>query len=592
MIPTNETPRAVEGEVRPARRTASPRHVLVCAGAMLLVVVALASPARPRQNSTPSTSKQVPPTQTPEQPSKQPYPCPTMKFPGCGGTVTEGTLVTITHEFDPLPPSDVKLTYLWSATPDTITGGNSAPAVRLKTDGLAGKIIRVSLVLGVDGRTCPPTGCVVDVIAPKPTLTPTPTPTSSPTPSPSPAPTSSQTATPTPKPTPSATPSPSSTVVLSASPEVPTRTPTPAPSADPVVNDASGGRRWLIPAVILALGAGALAAAKLFLSGAGLSGGAASLAERLRDALGGGILGGTIALNKKKADKVHCTVFAPESAAPGDPFLVQVFAHLAKHGVKELAERAGKGQEDAREQGSDVLSEPVERGTKITFALKMEGLKVRERKKSLVWQGDIARVQFGVDVPEDFLPEDRDEKRVRGEVKIYYGEEHAPVGDITFIFKVARVGAPKPESAPTRPEQARRNYKFAFVSYCSKDLDKVLPPLRAMARRWEEQQVEYFFDRRNIPPGEEWEEVIKKNLDRCDLFVLFWSWEAKCSDEVGKEVSYAVARHASSGEKLPAFDPFSIDSPIPTPLPKGLESHHFGDELLNYMNRGDDSKAN
>jgi hypothetical protein len=281
---------------------------------------------------------------------------------------------------------------------------------------------------------------------------------------------------------------------------------------------------------------------------------------------------------KKTSDKVHCTVFAPEAAAPGDPFVVQVFAHLAKQAGR-LAALAAKAQESAEGQGSAALSGPVARGTEITFRLRMEGLKVREPKKSLVWDGEVNGVQFAVDVPEDF-----GRTNVRGEVRIYYGEGKAPVGEIMFMFKVARdAGAARAPHAPAAPPQRHTRYTHAFVSYCSKDLDKVLLAVRGLREGWEQEGMTYFLDRRAIRPGESWRAAIKTNLDRCDLFVLFWSSAAQLSGEVKKEIDYALARKGGGDDNPPAIEPFTIEKPVPVPLPAGLETLHFGDELLNYM---------
>lgn len=479
---------------------------------------------------------------------------------------------------------DVTPSFSWHSSGGGIRNGQGTPEIALDTNGFTDSSIVLKVYVLGYGRPCSQE-CKMAVRQSsntKPTVTPTETPTPTPTSTSSPSPT--------------ATPSPSPFVILNASPEA-SPTLTPSPSGTPNVQSSWSKWLWQIPTAILALCAAAFLAARMFLFGgasASKSGPDSSDKDLKGESSGslesGGVLGGLVG-GKKKADKVQCTVYAPEQAAPGDPFQVQVFAHLAKQ-AGELAALAAKADAEARDRGSHALSEPIERGTKITFALKMDGLKVNGRKKSLVWDGTVNFVQFAVDVPEDFLPDGVDEKQVRGEVKIYYGEENAPVGEIMFLFKVVREGATLPEAAaPTRPEQRHHVYEYAFVSYCSDDLEKVLLGLRGMVRRWEQEGISYFFDRRNIKPGEEWRTAIGKHLDKCDLFVLFWSKAAQDSKEVGKEISYALARKGGSNDNPPAFDPFAIEKPIPMPLPSGLETYHFGDELLNYMQGGGKQRA-
>jgi hypothetical protein len=280
------------------------------------------------------------------------------------------------------------------------------------------------------------------------------------------------------------------------------------------------------------------------------------------------------ALRKKKRDEVVCTVFSPEQAAPGDPFTVQVFAHLAEQAA-QLPSIAAKADEAAQDQGSKLLGERIEHGTKITFTLQMPGLEVSEPTQSLIWRGVVDYVYFAVDVPANFEP-----GNVRGVVKIYY--ENAPVGQIMFIFKVVGAGATEAAtvSAPVPPPQTAIKYTHAFVSYCSKDRRRVLLGLQGLRRGWRRAGITDFIDLQDIQSGEHWREVIQKNLDKCDLFVLFWSSAAKCSEEVMKEINYALSRKGRSDENPPAFEPFTIELPLPTPLPAGLESLHFGDDLL------------
>lgn len=395
------------------------------------------------------------------------------------------------------------------------------------------------------------------------------------------------TATPTPTastPTP-ATPSPSAPAPANVPVE-----PSP-PAAAPDVQGAGVNRWWLILAGLAALLAAGLLLAKLLpprsakkelqdsshevesppAQGARGSAGAVASIKGARDVI--------VGARKKAADRVHCTVFAPEQAAPGDPFVVQVFAHLARQ-AGQLAARAARADDAAEERGSAALPKPVARGTQITFRLRMDGLTVHDPQKSLVWDGEVNGVQFAVDVPEDFA-----RANVRGEVRIYYGRGKAPVGEVMFMFRVAPGGAAA--GATFELPQRHVRYTHAFVSYSSKDLDKVLLALRGLREGWEHEGVTYFFDRREIRSGEHWRKVIRANLDSCDLFVLFWSSAAKGSEEVGKEVAYALARKGGRDDSPPAFEPFTIEKPVPVPLPEGLESLHFGDELLNYMSEAE-----
>jgi hypothetical protein len=273
-------------------------------------------------------------------------------------------------------------------------------------------------------------------------------------------------------------------------------------------------------------------------------------------------------------DEVHCTVFAPEQAAPGDPIIVQVFAHLEEQ-AGQLAAVAAKSGDEQRDRGSKQLDQRVERDTKLTFRLDMPGLSVYDPEQSLVWRGKAESVSFAADVPEDFKP-----KNVRGIVKIYY--DGAPVGQIMFLLKVAAAGAVQAPAAqtPAPPPQEVIMYKHAFVSYSSKDRPQVLARMQGLERGLKRAGITCFMDKQDIEPGEQWAEALRRQLDECDLFYLFWSSNAKNSEEVRKEIDYALARKGADERRPPFFEPFTIELPLPQPLPRGLESLHFVEPIL------------
>jgi hypothetical protein len=469
----------------------------------------------------------------------------------------------------------VNPTYEWSATAGRIVRGQGTREIVFDTTGADGQTITLMLELRGFGLSCTtPCRMFVQPLV-KENTTPTPTPTITPSPTQTPTPTPSPPVTPTPSPSPSpsavanASPSPSPVVTPTTSPDGSLPTPTPIPFDTPGVQSERRLWPWILIGVFVGLLGVALLLSKIF-------------SFPLLKAMAGVIMG-----KQKVADEVHCTVFAPGQAAPGDPFMVQVFAHLAEH-AEQLTALAAKADPDALDRDSTTLSKPIKRETKITFILEMPGLEVPEPKQSLVWRGLIDRVQFAVDVPAGCKPQN-----VRGVVRIYYGRERAPIGRIMFMFKIAEAGAPAPPAAsiPSPPPQEAVKYTHAFISYCSDDRRQVLLGLRGLRKGWKLAGITYFIDLQDIKSGEYWREVIKLNLDKCDLFVLFWSSAAKCSEEVMKEVNYALVRRSGNDKALPDFEPYTIELPIPEPLPEGLESLHFGDDLLYFIKAEETLKA-
>ena len=72
-------------------------------------------------------------------------------------------------------------------------------------------------------------------------------------------------------------------------------------------------------------------------------------------------------------------------------------------------------------------------------------------------------------------------------------------------------------------------------------------------------------------------------IDRCDLFLLFWSSHAQSSRWVRNEVKYALSRQGPDELAPPEIRPVIIEGPpIPPPWPE-LAHLHFGDRLVYVM---------
>ncbi len=295
-----------------------------------------------------------------------------------------------------------------------------------------------------------------------------------------------------------------------------------------------------------------------------------------------------------KADEVHCTVFAPFEAPPGDCFLVQAFAHLARP-ASQLADRADDADLKAQKRGSKKLEQKVERGKTLSFTLHMPGLVDDAPPKSLVWDGEIDCVTFTVTIPDDFRP-----RTVAGTVTVAYST--VPIGEVTFTLKVVPAPAPQPAAAaattattvpaqtatpaaapctPPAPRETQRKefkrFRRAFVSYASEDRDWVLLRVEMI----EASGYEPFLDVITLKSGELWEPALYKYLEESDVFFLFWSASAKKSDWVKKEIEYALDLRVGDpvDDIRPAIIPIVIEESAPAP-PRNLKGFQFSDKYL------------
>ena len=265
------------------------------------------------------------------------------------------------------------------------------------------------------------------------------------------------------------------------------------------------------------------------------------------------------------ADLVDCTVFAPPSVSLGESVLIQVFAHLAKDAddARAIATELDPG---TRRRAFRSLESPIRHGSRMSFELRIPGIEIADPVDSLIWRGRAEPVQFGVDIPVDL-----DRGALLGTVEV--SVDAAPLGRV--VFKLA-VG----ESAPTEPvgNQARR-YTAAFVSYASADRAKVLPRVQLLNAVG----IRYFQDVLDLDPGDRWKRELYRQIDSCDLFLLFWSREAKGSEWVRREVRYALARADRDEHALPAIRPVIIEGPPIVEPWEELADLHFNDRILYFM---------
>jgi hypothetical protein len=269
-------------------------------------------------------------------------------------------------------------------------------------------------------------------------------------------------------------------------------------------------------------------------------------------------------------DDVQSTVFAPASARPSTAFLVQVFVHPA---ADADAARALATEFDvaATRRAYRTLGARLRRGCTIDVQLHMPGLELDDPVGSLVWNGRAEAVQFGVRVPAGADP-----GTVLGTVALAC--DSVPLGRITFRLEVAQDTAP---AAPEPQGETAHRYQFAFISYSSEDRQQVVERVQALSAV----DLDFFQDFWSMRAGTEWVPAIAAALDRCDLFLLFWSGNAKRSVEVRKEVARALARQSSSEHALPDIRPVILEGPPVVEPWEELRHLQFNDPLVYLLPR-------
>jgi len=263
-------------------------------------------------------------------------------------------------------------------------------------------------------------------------------------------------------------------------------------------------------------------------------------------------------------DLVDCTVFAPPSAPRGGMIFVQVYAHLQEQ-AEEALRMASEFDADAKRRAVKSLEEVVARGTRLSFELSMPGLRCADPIQSIVWNGSPDAAQFAVEVPGDCPL-----GACLGSVII--SMRSIPIGHIKFKLRVTETGSEALTNEAVG-EEAKR-YGLAFISYASADRSKVLARVQMLSLVG----IRFFADVLNLRPGDKWETEIYRNIDTCDLFLLFWSKAARDSDWVMNEVRYARKR-----QPAPEIKPVILEGPPVTAPPEDLNDIHFNDRLVYFI---------
>jgi hypothetical protein len=273
------------------------------------------------------------------------------------------------------------------------------------------------------------------------------------------------------------------------------------------------------------------------------------------------------------AEPVDTAVFCPPQVARNSVFLVQVFLYPPR-AAAEVDRQAQQADETAERRGTYSLPLDLPPGTRVDLRLEIPGLKIEEPDAIVVWRGMITAAQFEVEVPADVAA-----AQVIGRVRIAVAG--VPAGTLRFQVRVAAAGT-TPVAPDAREVDARR-YRRAFVSYSSKDRAEVLRRVQAFKIAG----LSVFQDVLDLDPGERWQNALYREIDSCDVFLLFWSKTAAASEWVLKEIDYAVARKQGDDERPPAIQPVPIEGPPIVPPPPSLKDLHFNDSLLAQIQAAD-----
>ncbi len=279
-------------------------------------------------------------------------------------------------------------------------------------------------------------------------------------------------------------------------------------------------------------------------------------------------LSGTVPppLTPPQPELVDVSAFAPKSARDGEEVLVQVFLHTVDQ-AKLVRARARAADETTARRDVTTLATHVCRGQLVTVILDAQGVSVDDPTQQIEWTGQPQACRFLLTLPAS----KHDSEHI---VRIRVLVDSVPRGKLAFKI---------PASTGTRPASSRGeivgtaiDYKRVFLSYASPDLAKVLQCAQVLKSAG----LTYFQDLLELKPREKWQPRLFDEIDRCQLFLLFWSSHAAKSEWVIREAEYALAQQTKSRPaEVPEIAPVILEGPPVPPPPDSLKHIHFNDPI-------------
>jgi hypothetical protein len=244
------------------------------------------------------------------------------------------------------------------------------------------------------------------------------------------------------------------------------------------------------------------------------------------------------------ADVVDASAFAPEECAPGETILVQIFFHRRTQ-ASAAKKRAQEADRQATRRTFCTFETAVNRGQRLGVKLESQYFSIEQSEQSVVWRGEPCMCQFSLTSPRSMA--------VRSDqLQVSFFLDGTPIGILRFNIVVTFTldGLPK---APTLRGDSSRHFEYAFLSYSSQDRREVLQCAQVL----QGVGVDFFLDAVSLRSGEIWEQRLYEEIDRSDIFMLFWSKNAEQHESkwIEREATYALRLQKTSKDQLPCFRP-------------------------------------
>ena len=265
------------------------------------------------------------------------------------------------------------------------------------------------------------------------------------------------------------------------------------------------------------------------------------------------------------AQDADLTVFAPPSAPPESEILIQVMIHPPDR-KSEAQARALTIESQAKELASIPLTLQLSRNDSIKISFECERAQISEAVQRTKWNGRSVSLYFMMRLPATTTP-----LTLNPKLRVFVNA--VPAGYVVFKIHVDHNSSDLPLLIA---KQRARSFKSAFLSYASEDRIEVLKAAQLIKAL----RMRCFQDVLSETPGDRWRENLFSEIQKSDVFLLFWSKYARQSDWVIKEAEFALQWSKLAPPNRPLeLIPVLLEGPPPPPPPASLQEIHFNDPI-------------
>lgn len=249
----------------------------------------------------------------------------------------------------------------------------------------------------------------------------------------------------------------------------------------------------------------------------------------------------------------------PGAISRGRWYSLVLYIHLArlKDQVAQLLEQrsAEFGPEPAETTGA--VSAGLTRGITLTLSPQADGIEWNPPVQTVTWLEEMQEVRFRLRIV------GRTTGLRSGNVEVHVGELLVALVPLAIRIRSADERTEEPAAF-----NHAGMFERLFASYAHEDAAVV----RACQAAYRALGIDMFIDEQSLRSGQKWARIINENIEKSDLFQLFWSHAASRSRYVEREWRHALTLTGGKSEQFirPLF--WQEDRPS---FPPELNDLHF-----------------